>query len=110
MYKRYLDVTRFFFFSFSALGSAIKTAVFLSSLPQSSLQHDLSALYGSNFDKNKWPLILNDIKTNISLSEESLKSARISKLNNMPEWELEEIEHEKNYAKNNQKQIDKNKV
>lgn len=82
----------------------------MSSLPQSSLQHDLSVLYGTNFDKDKWPSILNDIKANISLSEESLKSARISKLNNMPEWELEEIEHEKNYAKNNRNHIDKNKV
>lgn len=88
----------------------MKTAVFLSSMPQSSLQHDLSISYGSNFDKNKWPSILNDIKTNISLNEESLKSARISKLNNMSEWELEEIEHEKNYAKNNPKKIDKNKL
>lgn len=89
----------FFSPKFSALGSTIKTAVFLSSLPQSSLQHDLSVLHGSQFDTDKWPSILNDINSNIFLNESSLKSARISKLNNMAEWELDEIEHEKNYAK-----------
>lgn len=45
--------------------------------------------------------ILKTIQSNIHLSAESLKSARVSKLNNMAAWELEEIEHERNYEKNN---------
>lgn len=85
---------------FSALGSAIKTAVYLSSMPQAALQHDLSALNGTHLNTEKWSAILVDIKSNINLNDDSLKSARISKLNNMSEWELEEIEHEKNYANN----------
>ncbi|XP_031631735.1 uncharacterized protein LOC116345998 [Contarinia nasturtii] len=81
----------------TSLGSIMKTAVYLSSMPESALQHDLSLLNGSHFDKKQWSSILNDIKSNVSLSEESLKSARVSKLNKMSQWELEEIEHEKNY-------------
>lgn len=77
----------------------MKTAIYLSSFPQWTLRHDLGTLHGDKLNENIWPFILNDIKSNINLNEKSLKSARISKLNNMPEWELEEIEHEKNYAK-----------
>lgn len=90
--------------AFSALGAAIKTAVYLSSMPQAALQHDLSALNGTHLNAEKWHAILADIKSNINLNGESLKSARILKLNNMPEWELDEIEHEKNYAKKKPKQ------
>lgn len=97
-------------FQFPALGSTIKTAVFLSSLPQSSLQHDLSVLHGSQFDREKWPSIFNDIQSNISLNEISLKSVRISKLNNMAEWELDEIEHEKNYTKKTRNQNERKKT
>lgn len=100
-----------FISKFVALGTALKRAVFFSSLAQSALQHDLSNLNGLKFDYNKWPSILNDIKSNITLSDESLKSVRVSKLNNMPEWELEEIQHEKNYAKNNRTVVnEKNKI
>lgn len=94
------------FDTFSGLGSSMRTAVHVSSLPQAALQNDLSALNGTNSSNDNWPLILTDIKSNISLNEESLKSARISRLNNMPEWELQEIEHEKNYAKSKQKSAD----
>lgn len=48
------------------------------------------------------PSIINDIQSNIDLDEKSLKSARITKLNNMADWELEEIEHEQNYLKQQQ--------
>lgn len=89
----------------------MKTAVFLSSLPQSALKYDLGSLHGLHSDKvndtKQWTSILNDIKSNVNLSEESRKTARISKLNNMPEWELEEIEHEQNYAKAKQKSLDR---
>lgn len=88
---------------FSGLGGVMRTAVYLSSLPQTALQHDLGVLNGINFDSERWPSLLNDIKTNISFDEESLKSARVSKLKNMAEWELEEIEHEKNYLKEKNK-------
>lgn len=86
------------------MGSAIKTATFLSSLPQLALQRDLFNSYGSSVNKlieveveaDDWQTILNDIKSSINLNEESLKSLRISKLNNMSEWELEEIKRERN--------------
>lgn len=94
------------FVTVSGLGSALKTAVCLSSFPQAALQHDLNAMNGMNLNVDEWTSILTDIKSNINLEQESLKSARKSKLNNMPEWELKEIEHEKNYAKSKQNQMD----
>lgn len=86
------------------MGSALKTATFLSSLPQLALQRDLLNSYGSSvnklneveFEADDWQTILNDIKSGVNLNEESLKSLRISRLNNMPEWELDEIKREKN--------------
>lgn len=88
----------------TGLGTAIKTATFLSSLPQLALQRDLFNSYGSSVNEAEieadgWQTILNDIKSSINLSEESLKSLRISKLNNMPEWESEEIKRERNDSK-----------
>lgn len=81
----------------------MKTAAFISSQPEAALHHDLNALDGSNhLDQEKWQSILNDLKSNVSLNEESLKSARLLKLNNMPDWELKEIEYENNYAKSNE--------
>lgn len=92
------------------MGSAIKTAVFLSSLPQSALRHDLNNLHGcisNKFDHtNEWQHILADIKSSMSLNEEALKSLRISKLNNMSEWELDEIEREQNHLQLKQKPCD----
>lgn len=86
----------------------MKTAVFLSSLPQSALQHDLALLNEINMNKctdtERWASILNDVKSNINLNDESLKRARISKLNHMADWELDEIEHEQNYVKKMQNQ------
>lgn len=92
-----------------ALGSAMKTAVFLSSLPQSALRNDLASLYGLNSEisSDRWTSILNDIKTNVNLSDDSRKTARINKLNNMSDWELEEIQHEQSYAKAKQKPPEK---
>lgn len=79
----------------------MKTAVHLSSLPQSALHYDLNAVNRFDFDQlydtNRWKPILNDIKSNIHLNEETLKTARIFKLNNMSQWELDEIEYERKY-------------
>lgn len=91
----------------------MKTAVHLSSLPQAALYNDLDSLYGLNSspaddDANRWTSIFNDIQTNINLDEKSMKSARITKLNNMAEWEIEEIEHEQNYAKAQQQKQNQN--
>lgn len=41
-----------------------------------------------------WQNSLSDIKSSINLDEKSLKSLRISKLNDMQQWELDEIRHE----------------
>lgn len=95
------------FISYSVvLGAAMKTAVHLSTLPQAALYNDLESLYGWNSidsdDANRWSSITNDIQSNIHLDESSLKSARVSKLNNMADWELQEIEHEQNYLKRQQ--------
>lgn len=83
------------------MGSAIKTAVFLSSLPQFALRHDLNNLHGCISNQSdgdiEWQNIFNDIKSSMSLDEEALKNMRISKLNNMSEWELDEIEREQNH-------------
>lgn len=90
----------------------MKTAVYLSSLPQAALQNDLESLYGFNFiqsdDANRWTSIFDDIQSNIDLDEKSLKSARVTKLNNMAEWELQEIEHEQNYLKAQQQKQQQN--
>lgn len=90
--------------TFSGFGSAIKTATCLSSLPQLALQRDLFNSFGSSVNKlneveveaDDWQTILNDIKSSIYLNEESLKFFRISKLNNVSEWKLEEIKRERN--------------
>lgn len=91
----------------------MKSAVYLSSLPQAALHIDLDSLYGLNLiqsdDANRWTSILSDIQSNIDLDEKSMKSARITKWNNMAEWELEEIEHEQNYMKA-QQQNQKDKI
>lgn len=89
---------------FSALGSAIKTGTFISSLPQPALCYDLhnlrSSMEPSSNHTVNWSNILNDIKLNIGLNEESLKTSRISKLNNMAGWEMDELGREQNYQKN----------
>lgn len=89
----------------------MKTAVYLSSLPQSALQHDFGDLYGLNLDEfhnsKKWESTLKDIKSYVNLDVESRKVARINKLNKMPDWELKEIEYEKQYEKN---KIDNNQT
>lgn len=81
----------------------MKTAVHLTSLPQAALQNDLENLYGLRSieldDASRWTSIFNDLQSNINLDEKSMKSARVTKLNNMADWELEEIEHEQNYIK-----------
>lgn len=81
----------------------MKSAVHLSSLPQAALQNDLENLHGLNAialcDAHGWESVFRDLQTNIYLDPKSLKSARVTKLNNMAEWELEEIEHEQNYLK-----------
>lgn len=86
----------------------MKTAVHLSSFPQLAVQYDLASLYGVSLDafndNNRWTSILNDIKSNINLDDESRKSARISKLNRMADWELSEIE----YEEKNMQKIKKN--
>lgn len=91
----------------------MKTAVHLTSLPQAALQNDLKNLHGLSSidvdDASRWSSIFNDLQSNINLDEKSMKSARVTKLNNMAEWELEEIEHEQNYMKaqqQNQSQLD----
>lgn len=100
----------YFGLSISGLGSAMKTAVHLSSLPQGALCKDLDSLYGLNLDRLNddntliGSSIFNDIQSNINLDEKSLKSARITILNNMAEWELDEIEHEQKYIEAQQQQ------
>lgn len=89
----------------------MKTAVYLSSLPQSAIQHDIGVLYGLNSDvlneRKRWESTLKDIKSYVNLDVESRKVARINKLNKMPDWELKEIEYEKQYEKN---KIDNNQT
>lgn len=80
----------------------MKTAVHLSSMPQSALQYDLNNLYeivSNDFAAKLWPQIIADAKATIMLDQQSRKDERISKLNSMPAWELDEIEREKEYAK-----------
>lgn len=88
----------------------MQTAVHLSSLPQGALINDLNSLYRINANDTSDsfidPSIINDIQLNIHLDEKSMKSARINKLNNMADWEIEEIEHEQNYMKKQQEQQD----
>lgn len=80
----------------------MKTAVHISSLPQSALQYDLNSLYGvytNNFIQTKLlPQILSEVRKNITVDPQTLKDERISKLNSMADWELDEIEREKEYA------------
>lgn len=85
--------------------------MFLSSLPQFALRHDLNNLHGcisnNSVHAYDWQHIVADIKSSMSLNEEALKSLRISKLNNMSEWELDEIEREQNHLQLKQKPCDK---
>lgn len=84
-----------------ALGTSIKRALYLSTLPLSALQFDCNTLTGiRSADELKtelWPSILKDLKNNIQLSGEQLKAERISKLKNRPNWELDEMQREYEY-------------
>lgn len=54
-----------------------------------------------------WPSILETIRANIQLDKQTLKDKRVLKLNNMPDWELDEIEREKQYLEKHPDAIDK---
>lgn len=89
------------FFFVLALGTAVKNAVHISSIPQSAMQYDLNTLNEIKsteaINTELWHNISRDIKNNINLSKEMLKEERVAKLNDMPDWELDEVRRENEY-------------
>lgn len=76
----------------------LKYAIHISSMPSLAMKYDLNTLNDvANDDSELWKGILEVVRTNVQLDDETLKKRRIFRLNNMAAWEQDEFEREQRY-------------